>query len=96
MSKERIERLHQRLKEERKRKQDQREEAMKRKQSTNCSICRLPLDDPYGHNAWPVNEGRCCEDCNASVVISTRIKILYGGLTQEVVSISEPQEGEIK
>lgn len=28
-----------------------------------CSICQHPYGG-FGHNAWPVNEGRCCDDCN--------------------------------
>ena len=28
----------------------------------------------YGHNAEPVNDGRCCDMCNQTVVIPRRIK----------------------
>jgi hypothetical protein len=48
-----------------------------------CSICygdvdeqKLPNGEVYwseGHNAWPVNDGRCCTRCNDSVVIRARI-----------------------
>ena len=43
-----------------------------------CSICqgRIPIDaDGWkgGHNAQPVNDGRCCGACNESVVISARL-----------------------
>ena len=49
-----------------------------------CSICSGPIDDhrhpktgevywTEGHNAEPVNDGRCCTSCNASVVIPARI-----------------------
>jgi hypothetical protein len=37
-----------------------------------CSICGRPFTG-YGHNAWPVNAGRCCEECNVTVVIPARI-----------------------
>ena len=51
----------------------------------SCSICKGPIDvhvNPStglrfwtnGHNAEPVNSGRCCSDCNASKVIPARMK----------------------
>ena len=40
----------------------------------NCSICNNKIDGKFGHNAEPVNDGRCCNDCNSNVVIPTRIK----------------------
>lgn len=50
-----------------------------------CSICLGILDvhrhpitgEVYwnkGHNAEPVNSGRCCDKCNYEVVIAERIK----------------------
>ena len=47
----------------------------------NCSICGELIGKEAsgwteGHNAWPVNEGRCCGTCNASVVIRARLKIV--------------------
>jgi len=49
-----------------------------------CSICNEEIKKQYtpegkmywdqGNNAEPVNEGRCCNDCNMSVVIPVRIK----------------------
>lgn len=52
-----------------------------------CSICEgyiEPLRDPKtgevvwegGNNAWPINDGRCCDDCNANVVIRARIAMI--------------------
>ena len=49
-----------------------------------CSICNgeiTPQRDPstgeiiwdQGHNAMPVNDGRCCTPCNSTVVIPTRM-----------------------
>lgn len=37
-----------------------------------CSICQRSY---YGHgnNAWPVNEGRCCDECNHVVVLPARV-----------------------
>jgi hypothetical protein len=40
-----------------------------------CSICGLPFDE-YGHNARPVNDGRCCNRCQDAVVIPARIKAM--------------------
>tara|TARA_A100001391_G_scaffold1943_1_gene2102 strand:+ start:403 stop:585 length:183 start_codon:yes stop_codon:yes gene_type:complete len=49
-----------------------------------CSICKgyiKPLRDEdgevvwiHGNNAQPVNDGRCCDDCNWNVVIPERLK----------------------
>ena len=39
----------------------------------NCSICNNKINDKYGHNAQPINNGRCCDDCN-NLVIMERIK----------------------
>ena len=40
----------------------------------NCSICNNEINDKFGNNAEPVNDGRCCNDCNSTVVIPARIK----------------------
>ena len=32
------------------------------------------INDKFGNNAEPVNDGRCCSDCNSTVVIPARIK----------------------
>jgi hypothetical protein len=43
-----------------------------------CSICGGPLEpDPEkawdkGNNAAPVNNGRCCDHCNQTVVLPAR------------------------
>ena len=50
--------------------------------SNDCVICGLEIDIitsgdfewSDGHNAEPVKEGRCCTECNNSVVIPTRLK----------------------
>jgi len=44
-----------------------------------CSICHHPIMPEIvtgwagGHNAYPINEGRCCASCNSLVVVPTRI-----------------------
>ena len=49
-----------------------------------CSICCKNIDihykesgKPYwydGHNAEPINDGRCCSECNMTVVLPTRLR----------------------
>lgn len=34
-----------------------------------CSICQKYYDG-WGNNAWPVNDGRCCDDCNRIVLVA--------------------------
>ena len=46
-----------------------------------CSICfnTIGIDDDGwdgGHNAQPVNDGRCCEACNEMVVLKARLQQL--------------------
>lgn len=48
-----------------------------------CSICTEPIDKQrledgtvywdQGHNAEPINHGRCCSSCNNSVVLPARL-----------------------
>jgi hypothetical protein len=50
----------------------------------NCSICKAKIDEQVikntkqvywteGHNAEPVNSGRCCSYCNDNVVVPVRM-----------------------
>lgn len=43
-----------------------------------CSICGKPVEQkPWwggGNLAWPVNDGRCCDHCDETVVLPARIK----------------------
>ena len=36
-----------------------------------CSICKIEYYG-WGNNAWPVNNGRCCDTCNQLDVIPAR------------------------
>lgn len=38
-----------------------------------CSICHN-IYFGFGNNAQPVNDGRCCDHCNSTVVIPTRMR----------------------
>jgi hypothetical protein len=46
-----------------------------------CSICEGPIEVhgtwTRGHNAEPVNGGRCCDGCNAQVVIPRRLVEIF-------------------
>lgn len=42
-----------------------------------CSICGKYYEG-YGNNAQPINDGRCCEECNLMVVIPQRMQLYYG------------------
>lgn len=37
-----------------------------------CSVCGEDYVG-FGNNAYPVNEGRCCDSCNMLVVIPVRL-----------------------
>ena len=34
-----------------------------------CSICKEDMIGKFGHNAQPINDGICCDDCNMLVVL---------------------------
>jgi hypothetical protein len=40
-----------------------------------CSICQQPYTG-FGNNAQPVNDGRCCDECNWRIVTPVRIQNL--------------------
>lgn len=53
-----------------------------------CDICGKPIDIhykedgtpywAYGHNAEPVVSGRCCDNCQATVVLPMRLSKATG------------------
>ena len=49
------------------------EESDEEESDDSCVICGEE-DIGYGNNAMPVKEGQCCNQCNTSVVIPSRIK----------------------
>ena len=62
-----------------------------------CCLCSGPIDErrdlttgevywTEGHNAEPVMNGRCCDECNATVVMTRRINNAIGG--------KDPYEGK--
>jgi hypothetical protein len=58
---------------------------METKTSETCCICSQEIDKHYtpegkmywdkGHNAVPIEYGRCCSNCNYSKVIPARLRI---------------------
>ena len=46
-----------------------------------CSICIEEIQAKgnwvLGNNADPINDGRCCDDCNWGVVIQARLGDVY-------------------
>jgi hypothetical protein len=46
-----------------------------------CSICQGEIENKNGwdkgNNAQPVNDGRCCDVCNTTVVIPARFNLHY-------------------
>ena len=58
------------------------------KKTKKCSICEQTIyPEPIsnwadGHNAWPINEGRCCSECNDKVVVPRRIKDFYSNINK--------------
>ena len=52
-------------------------EMKKNKEKLNCVLCKEIIQDPYGHNAEPVAEGRCCDHCNAYKVVPVRLFKLF-------------------
>ena len=48
---------------------------MSTKETKICSICGKPYTG-WGNNAYPVNNGRCCDHCNTTKVIPARFAAL--------------------
>ena len=54
-----------------------------------CSICKGKIDKQVdengkvfweeGNSAEPINNGRCCDGCNMTVVLSARLDLAFGG-----------------
>ena len=59
------------------------------KKALKCSICHEKIDEhvnPFtlkvywieGHNAQPINNGRCCTICNDTIVVPVRLTRALG------------------
>jgi len=49
---------------------------VKNENEHKCSICGKKYVG-YGNNAWPINDGRCCDACNYNRVIPARLYSFY-------------------
>ena len=47
-----------------------------------CVFCKQPIIG-YGNNAEPIRHGRCCDYCDATIVIPGRIAILLNNRNQD-------------
>lgn len=47
-----------------------------------CSICGEEFEG-WGNNAWPINDGTCCDFCNMVEVLPARMAIAYGKKSEE-------------
>jgi hypothetical protein len=51
-----------------------------------CSICQRPIAPEGtwlgGNNAQPVNAGRCCRECNETIVLPARIRLAQQWMTR--------------
>lgn len=44
----------------------------------HCVICEVEMkDSDWGHNAWPVADGQCCDQCQRDQVLPARIEQFY-------------------
>ena len=51
----------------------------KGKNKMKCCFCKKDAGK-YGNNALPIMDGRCCDKCNANVVIPIRILRMRGNI----------------
>lgn len=58
---------------------------MSNTETGTCSICGGQYDR-YGNNAWPINAGRCCNDCN-QMVIAARMRNIALGRSRDDATI---------
>src|SRR5262245_31607039 len=56
-----------------------------------CSICNGPIVG-FGNNAYPVNDGRCCDRCNVDCIIPARIARSHAETLAEHIARSSPTE----
>ena len=47
-----------------------------------CSICKQEIYTDRGHNAEPINSGRCCAVCNATAVVPMRLRMFFDSVNR--------------
>lgn len=64
-----------------------------------CSIC-LDSYTGHGHNAQPVNDGRCCDVCNDATVIPARLMAIAGRDHRKQIlglyTVIDPNKDDVK
>lgn len=50
-----------------------------------CVFCGDLIVNDMGNNAEPVKKGRCCDKCNADVIIPARLKEMKSKLNDEYI-----------
>jgi len=56
----------------------------------DCSICKEPIEvTSYGwaegNNAEPINDGRCCDTCDMTKVLTARMEALRTSSREELI-----------
>ena len=63
-----------------------------------CSICfnDIPSVNGWdsGNNAFPVNHGRCCNDCDNNVVIPARLTMMVRKISNETLQAMQREQFE--
>ena len=49
-----------------------------------CSICKYIDIGEYGNNAEPINDGECCNYCNAEFVLPRRMADIQNSIDLEL------------
>lgn len=55
---------------------------MEKTNKMKCCICGKEFEG-FGHNEEPINNGRCCDQCNYNAVLSVRISKLGMTITRQ-------------
>jgi len=47
---------------------------MKKDTNTKCVICQATYTR-FGHNAYPIANGQCCDDCQRAIVLPLKVDL---------------------
>lgn len=64
------------------------------KEKNVCPICGKEYEG-FGNNAYPVYEGRCCDECNNNIVVPMRIAKIKGLNPKLVTAYKVDKSGSI-
>jgi hypothetical protein len=58
----------------------------------HCIFCKVALTDEFeGNNAEPLRNGRCCNKCNAEIVIPVRLAAIINKCNKSAQSVIAKQ-----